>query len=133
MENNIKVTFWLWKTKKNSKNLTLIYLRVWQNYDHFVKSTGIWIHAGDWDKKAMRIKGATPEINANNSSLDALKVKVLQIANQLSVQGKPFNIHTIQKTLEGNETNQITLMRVYDGRSDNYSSCQTIFMSNFKY
>ena len=114
MENNIKVTFWLWKTKKNSKNLTPIYLWVWQNYDHFVKSTGIWIHAGDWDKKAMRIKGATPEINANNSSLDALKVKVLQIANQLSVQGKPFNIHTIQKTLEGNETNQITLMRVYE-------------------
>lgn len=30
------------------------------------------------------------------------------------MQGKPFNIHTIQKTLEGNETNQITLIRVYE-------------------
>jgi integrase len=114
MENNIKITFWLNKSKKNTKNLSPIYLRVCQNYDRFFKATGVCVHAYDWDKKAMRIKGATPEINANNATLDALKVKVLQIANQLSVIGKPYNIHTIQKTLEGNELSQLTVMRIYD-------------------
>jgi integrase len=114
MENNIKITFWLYKSKKNSKNLVPVYLRVTLNYDHFFKSTGVSIHSGDWDKKAMRIKGTTPEVNASNASLDAIRVKVMQIGNQLSVSGKPFNIHTIQKTLEGNDTNQITLMRVYE-------------------
>jgi integrase len=114
MENNFKITFWLNKTKKNSKSLTPVYLRVCQNYDRFYKSTGVYIHACDWDKKAMRVKGATLEANASNATLDALKMKILQIVNQLSVLGKPFNIHNIQKTLDGNETNQITLMRVYE-------------------
>jgi integrase len=114
MENNIKVTFWLWKTKKNSKNLSPIYLRVGYNYDHFFKSTGIYIHASEWDKKPMRIKGLTPEVTVTNNQLDALKVKVMQIINQFNLQGKTFNIHTIRKTLEGNEASQITLMRVYE-------------------
>lgn len=114
MENNIKITFWLNRTKKNSKNLSPIYLRVGHNYDHFFKSTGIYIHASEWDKKTMRIKGLTPEVNVTNNQLDALKVKVMQIINQLNLHGKPFNIHTIRKTLEGNEASQVTLMRIYE-------------------
>jgi integrase len=114
MENNFKISFWLNRTKKNSKNLVPVYLRVWQNYAHFVKSTGILVNVSDWDKKAMRVKGLTPEVNVTNNQLDALKVKVMQIINQLNLVGKPYNIHTIQKTLDGNEASQITLMRVYD-------------------
>jgi integrase len=114
MENNIKITFWLYKAKKNSKNLTPIYLRVTQNYGYFTKATGISIPAGDWDKKAMKIRGATPEADTDNSTLDSLKVKILQIINQLNVSGKPYNIHTIQKTLEGKEKSQLTVMRIYD-------------------
>ena len=85
MENNIKITFWLNRTKKNSKNLSPIYLRVGQNYYHFFKSTGIYIHAIEWDKKNMRVKGLTPEVNVTNNQLDALKVKVMQIINQLNL------------------------------------------------
>ena len=114
MENNIKITFWLYRAKKNSKNLIPIYVRVQLNYDKFFKSTGIYIQAAEWDKKAMRIRGTSQESQTNNASLDALKIKILQVVNQLTVQGKPFNIHTIRKTLEGNNANQITLMRVYD-------------------
>ncbi len=114
MENNIKITFWLYRAKKNSKNLIPIYVRVQLNYDKFFKSTGIYIQAAEWDKKAMRIRGTSQESQTNNASLDALKIKILQVVNQLTVQGKPFNIHTIRKTLEGNDANQITLMRVYD-------------------
>jgi integrase len=62
----------------------------------------------------MHLKGATQEIFTINAQLDSIKVKVLQIVNQLSLLGKPFNINTIKKMLEGNETNQITLMRVCD-------------------
>jgi hypothetical protein len=114
MENNIKITFWLNRTKKNSKNLVPVYMRVTQDYDHFVKATGIQIPAGDWDKKAMRIKGSIQEVVTANVTLDSLKVKVLQIVNQLNIGGKPYNIHTIQKTLEGNDISQLTVMRIYD-------------------
>ena len=114
MENNIKITFWLNRVKKNSKNLVPVYMRVTQNYDFFNKATGIRIPAGDWDKKAMRIRGATQEVATTNATLDSLRVKVLQVVNQLNLSGKPYNIHTIQKTLEGNETNQLTILKVYE-------------------
>jgi len=114
MESNVKITFWISKTRKNSKNLVPINMRVTHNYDFFSKSTGIRISAGDWDKKAMRIRGISAEVTSSNAILDSLKVKVLQIVNHLNVQGKPYNIFTIRKTLEGNDASQITLMRIYD-------------------
>lgn len=112
MESNFKISFWLNKPKTNSKKLIPIYLRIHHNYSCFVKATGIFIREKDWDKSKMHIKGASKEVKANNSKLDALKVKVLQIVNQLSVQGKPYNIHTIKDLLNGNAANQVSLMRI---------------------
>jgi hypothetical protein len=112
MNSNVKVTFWLNKTKKNSQNLVPVYLRVWCDYKHFSKATGIWVRLQDWDKKIMRLKGASLEVNTTNTQLDTIKIKVLQISNQLILLGKPFNVFTIRKVMEGNEASQITLMRV---------------------
>ena len=56
MKSNIKVTFWLNKSKKNSNNLVPIYMRVWYDYANFNKSTGNWVRVQDWDKKQMRVK-----------------------------------------------------------------------------
>jgi hypothetical protein len=101
MENNIKITFWLNRVKKNSKNLVPVYMRVTQNYDFFNKATGIRISAGDWDKKAMRIRGATQEVATTNATLDSLRVKVLQVVNQLNLSGKlqkPDNLTTFRRS-----------------------------------
>jgi hypothetical protein len=35
MESNVKVTFWLNKAKKNSLNLTPVYMRVAYDYAHY--------------------------------------------------------------------------------------------------
>lgn len=112
MKSNVKVTFWLSKTKKNSKNLVPVYLRVWYDYDHFTKSTGIWVRLQDWDKQQMRVRGNSLEVDSINTQLESLKIQVLQTTNQLSLLGKPFNVHTIRKRMEGTEASQITLMRV---------------------
>lgn len=112
MKSNVKVTFWLNKTKKNSQNLVPIYLRVWYDYAHFSKATGISVRVQEWDKKIMRVRGASLEVDSINTQLESMKIKVLQITNQLSLLGKPFNVHTIRKVMEGNEASQITLMRV---------------------
>ncbi|MGI6305558.1 MAG: Arm DNA-binding domain-containing protein [Bacteroidales bacterium] len=73
METNIKITFWINRTKKNSKNLVPVYLRVAHNYGNFTRATGIRIPAADWDKKAMRIRGISPEVVTANATLDSLK------------------------------------------------------------
>jgi integrase len=114
MENNIKVTFWLSMAKKNSHNLVPVYLRVWYNYEHFTKTTGVSVRVTDWDKRGQRVKGNTEAVNTTNNQLDTIKVKIFQIINQLSGSGKPFNIMTIKKFLDGNEASQVTLMRLMD-------------------
>ncbi|HOO66918.1 MAG TPA: Arm DNA-binding domain-containing protein, partial [Bacteroidales bacterium] len=82
MKSNVKVTFWLSKTKKNSKNLVPVYLRVWYDYDHFTKSTGIWVRLQDWDKQQMRVRGNSLEVDSINTQLESLKIQVLQTTNQ---------------------------------------------------
>ena len=108
MENNIKITFWFTRTKKNSKNLMPVYLRISLDYERFVMTTGVWIHPPEWDKKAMKVRGVSSDACVSNNSLDALRVKVLQAVNHLSVQGKPFNIHTIRRRPEATSMNSPT-------------------------
>jgi integrase len=114
MESNIKVTFWLNMTKKNAQNQIPIYLRVWYNYEHFTKTTGLTTKLSDWDKKSQKVKGISEAVNTLNNQLDAIKIRIFQIINQLSISGKPFNIMTIKKFLDGNEASQVTLMRLME-------------------
>lgn len=51
-------------------------------------------------KQKMRVRGSSMEAYSINMQLESIKMKVLQITNQLSLPGKPFNIHTIKKRLE---------------------------------
>ncbi len=113
MENKIKISFWLYKAKKNQKNLVPIYLRVWNNYDYFTRSTGLFAKQADWEKKTQRIKGTTPDAASINSQLEGLRHKVIDIINQLTIKGKPFDIELVKKYLEGDHQQQMTLMKAY--------------------
>jgi len=66
MQSNVKVTFWLNKTKKNSQNLVPVYMRVCFDYDQFSKATGINVKEQDWDKKTMKLRGSTQEVQSIN-------------------------------------------------------------------
>lgn len=78
MESQIKVTFWLNKTKKNSQNLGPVYLRVTFNYDYIIRSTGLVIKESERDNKAMGVKGISKDANIINNKLDSLKMRVHQ-------------------------------------------------------
>lgn len=112
MESQIKVTFWTNKSKKNQKNLVPIYIRITYNYDYFVRSTGLSVKESNWDKRGMKVKGTSDDVAIINSKLNALKIRVHQIISQLTVLGKPFNLHNVKDTLDGKNSNQVTLMQV---------------------
>lgn len=114
MDNKIKVTFWLYTAKKNQKKLTPIYMRVWNNYEYFNKSTGLFVKHSDWDKKTMRVKGISQEAASLNAQMEAIRHNVIQITNQLTITGKPFNVEMVKKKLDGTEEHQMTVMKVYE-------------------
>jgi hypothetical protein len=47
MKQPVKVTFWLYKAKKNAKNLVPVYLGVSHDYAHFTKGIGVWVRVQD--------------------------------------------------------------------------------------
>jgi len=114
MESQIKVTFWLNKTKKDSSNRVSIYLRVMYNYEFFTKSTGLKIKESDWDKRAMRVRGNTNEVQMINSKMESMMIKIHQIITQLTVLNRPFNIHTIKDILDGKSLGQVTVLKAFD-------------------
>ena len=114
MDSKFKISFWLYRAKKNQKNLVPIYLRVRNNYSYFTKSTGLMVKPSDWDKKTMRLRGESDEATSINSTLDGLRFKIIKIINQLTIIGKPFDVELVRKKMEGTEESQMTLMKVYD-------------------
>lgn len=114
MDSKIKISFWLYKAKKNQKNLTPVYLRVRSNYSYFTRSTGLLVKSAEWDKKTMQVRGASDEAISINSQLQGIRHKIIQIVNQLTIGGKPFDVEMVKKKLEGKEEHQMTMMKVYD-------------------
>ncbi|MDF1576521.1 MAG: site-specific integrase [Bacteroidales bacterium] len=115
MDSNVKITYWLYKTRTDKiSKLCPIYLRVRNNNSFFTKSTGLSVRESDWDKKLKRVKGKSAEAESINSQLDGLRHKIMQITNQLTIKGKPFSVELIKKHMEGKEEHQMTLMKVYD-------------------
>jgi len=114
MENQVKISFWLYHAKKNVKRLTPIYMRVHYDYEFFKKTTGHYIKASLWDKKAMRVRGVSAEVQAINDSLDAQKTQILMIVNKLTLKNQPFNVHTIREHLDGKNQAKHSLLYVYN-------------------
>lgn len=113
METKIKITFWLYKAKSKKRKLSPIYLRVRYDYDYFTKSTGLTVKASLWDKRLMRVKGGS-EAEITNSQLDTLQHKIVNMINQLTISGKPFNVEIIKNKLDGKGEKEITLFTVYN-------------------
>ena len=114
MEQTARVTFWLFKAKKNVKNQIPIYIRVQFNNEFFKKSTGHSTYESKWDKKSQKVRGANPEIQAINDNLNAQKTKVLMIVNKLILKNQPFSVHTIREHLEGRDKARHSLMSIYN-------------------
>ncbi len=114
MQNSVKITFWLNKSKKNSDKTSPIYMRVRLNNEFFTKTTGISIVRSDWDSKHCKVKGSSPKSSTYNDYLEGIRLKIIQISTQLNIQGAHYNVRMIKKIMEGDEVKNITLMMVFD-------------------
>jgi predicted HAD superfamily Cof-like phosphohydrolase len=66
MKSNIKISFWLNSAKTNKNRFAPIYVRVTDGQDYFTMTTGKYIKPSDWNKKTMKLKGISDEINSIN-------------------------------------------------------------------
>ncbi|RZK10519.1 MAG: site-specific integrase [Flavobacterium sp.] len=109
MESQLKVSFFLNHAKRTKTRQTPIYLRIRYNYDHVTVSTGQFIAAANWDKKAKKVKGHSGEAASINEALKTLEVRVRSVVNQMILHGKPFNVYSIKDALTGTSKQAYTL------------------------
>ncbi len=74
-----KSHFLVLQRKEKLKDLIPIYMRVWNHYEYFNKSIGLFVKQADWDKKGMKVRGTGANTKLTNSQLEGLKHKVILI------------------------------------------------------
>ena len=113
---NVKLSFWLRASAKNSKRQSPILLHIFTDYDRVQYSTGFWVIESSWDEKHQKVKGKSEEADTVNDGLAALKARARQVANELIVSGKPFNSYTIRDKLKNGISKSMSLMQAFDER-----------------
>ncbi|RPD46772.1 phage integrase SAM-like domain-containing protein [Paracnuella aquatica] len=114
MESQIKISFFLNHSKRTKTRQTPIYMRIRYNYNQVTVSTGHFIAAASWDKKAKKVKGQGGEVASINGGLKALEVKVRSIINKLILEGKPFNVYTVKEALTGPSKQAYTVKDAFE-------------------
>ncbi|ADR21396.1 transposase [Marivirga tractuosa] len=122
MENRVKTSFWLVKSKQNKHRECPIYLRIHAANTSVQISTGHFVLAGKWDKRRKKIIGGDLSAEAINQNLVALQTKVLKIVNRLLLEGQPFNAHIVKDKLQGDEALRTTLMQAFQEYLDHIES-----------
>ena len=110
---NVKLSFWLRTSAKNSKRQSPVLLHIFTDYDRVQYSTGFWVIESYWDEKHQKVKGKSEEADTVNDGLAALKARARQVANELIVSGKPFNSYTIRDKLKNGISKSMSLMCKY--------------------
>lgn len=114
MRNNVKVSFWLFRSKANNTKESPIYMSIYFRGKGIKISTGHYVKPDLWDKKKKLLKSKTDGATAINDSLNALRTQVILAVNKLVVEGVPFSVFTIRDRLNAKEHKTVTVLQACD-------------------
>ena len=85
MNANIRILFWLYRSKVNPKGQAPIYLRLTQAGAKVQLSTGYFIEPAKWEVQKEGLKGNTEESNHVNEGLDGLRARIFEIQSRFQM------------------------------------------------
>lgn len=112
MEHRLKTLFWLYRSKKNSKGVAPIYMRLTMDGKKAEVATGHFAKPEKWDTKKGEVKGKSEEVVQINQALSLFKSNTLKIFNVLNQDGADFTVDDIKDKLLGRDRERKTLMAV---------------------
>ena len=80
VSNNIKIFFWLYKSKINKKGEARIYLRIPYSNKRRNILTGYNTEHEKWDKNKTRVKGGKDTAPTTNAYLSSTKEKIMEMS-----------------------------------------------------
>ncbi len=111
MSNNIKVLFWLNRSKTNKKGLSPIMLRISHNNERKQISTGFNVKEEKWDTNKNTVKGKDELAIKINDYLRITTMKIHEVFNEMLKDGDIYLENLMDKVL-GKDANTSTLMQL---------------------
>lgn len=112
--NDVKVLFWLYKSKSNKEGKAPIYLRLTVNGKKVETASGYWIKPDDWNTEKQTAKGGSEINRAINDYIISTKSKLLQIQNSFTVAGSPLiSAELVKERLLGTSPEKKSLLQLY--------------------
>jgi site-specific recombinase XerD len=118
MEHRISVLFYARNSKKTSKGLSPIYIRLTINGHRLEQSIGRYINPAHWSPAAGRVKGNNDQARQVNQYLDTLKSKVLTIEREMVLDGVPVNFAKFREKWLGVTDAPRMLMEIFQQHND---------------
>jgi site-specific recombinase XerD len=118
MEHRISVLFYARNSKKTSKGLSPIYIRLTINGRRLEQSIGRFINPALWSPAAGRMKGNTDLARQVNQYLDTLKSKVLTLEREMVLDGVPVNFANFREKWLGVTDAPRMLMEIFQQHND---------------
>ena len=118
MEHHISVLFYARKSKKTSKGLYPIYIRLTINGQRLDQSIQRYVDSGLWSAASGRVKGNTEQARQVNSYLDTLTSKVLKLEREMVLDGIPINFESFREKWLGITEAPRMLMEIFQQHND---------------
>lgn len=109
---NYSLLFYAKKTKGNPE-FSAIYLRITVNGKRTELSTGRTILSSTWNPGVGKVSGASKEAKSINSYLENVRLKILQINNDLLAAKKEITGETLKNHYLGVHEKKITIIEVF--------------------
>jgi site-specific recombinase XerD len=118
MEHRISVLFYARNSKKTSKGLSPIYIRLTINGRRLEQSIGRFIHPSLWSPAAGRMKGNNDHARQVNQYLDTLTSKVLKLEREMVLDGVTVNFDNFREKWLGITEAPRMLMETFQQHND---------------
>ena len=122
MESKIRMLFWLYKSKVNSKGFAPILLRITVDGLKTEISTGLSAKPKDWNNKRNTVKGKSAEATEINKALDIIRAKALKTYNELIQMEMPVTAEIIKLKMKGQEQEVKSLLQAIIYHNENLKS-----------
>lgn len=110
-KNNIRILFWIHKSKLNRKGEAPLCLRLTFKSERRNLSTGYFITPSRWDGQKAQLKGIKEDALLVNAYISQTKVRMMELFNQM-LKEQDINLDLLIDRFFGRDTHSITLMEL---------------------
>lgn len=110
-KNNIRILFWVHKSKLNKKGEAPLYLRLTFKSERRNLSTGYFIAPIRWDGQKSKVKGIKDDAIQVNAYISQTKAKMMELFNQM-LKERDVNLDLLIDRFFGRDVYTVTLMEL---------------------